>query len=224
MYLASPFVLFSHSEWEVDKAHYIEQITSRLAPPFFVKPSNTGSSVGVLKVKTFDQLEAAIENAFTYHHKVIVEQGIVGREIEVSVLENIDPRQLPKVSLPGEVVVKDGFYSYEKKYLEPEEVELVMPAPLTSQETKAIQSTAIKSYQALQAESMARVDLFLESGTGNVYFNEMNTLPGFTPISMYPQLWQLSGLPYSELLTQLIELAIARQLRKAKLRTSYLSL
>lgn len=206
-----PFVVIGHSQWQLEQKNILNRIQSTLKKPYFVKPSNTGSSVGVSKVTENTRLLGAIEEAFHYHDKVIIEQGITGREIEISLLDNEEPRTEPLVSLPGEVKINEGFYSYEKKYIYPEQVALIMPARLTQGETELIQKTAIKSYQALQAEIMARVDMFLEEKTGKVYFNEINTLPGFTKISMYPQLWQISGIGYSELLTRLIKLAIARQ-------------
>lgn len=217
----APFVLLDSTRWSCDKASLLAQINATLTLPFFVKPSNTGSSVGVSKVESLEALPAAIEEAFQYHGKVIVEQGVEGREIEVSVLESLDGAAVPQVSLPGEVIVKSGFYSYEKKYCGTGEAELVMPAALTEAEVRRVQDIAVRAYQALQAESMARVDLFLAYETGTVYFNEINTLPGFTAFSMYPQLWQLSGLPYAALLTHLIELALARHERKLALQTSY---
>lgn len=210
----APFIVFSGNQWLIGQENIVTQILTTLKKPYFVKPTNTGSSVGVSKVTADNQLIEAIQHAFRYHDKVIIEQGIIGREIEVSVLDSLEPPCDPLASLPGEVKISDGFYSYDRKYIHPEEVELIMPAQLTESETTSIQQAAIKSYQALQTEIMARVDVFLEEGTGTVYFNEINTLPGFTKISMYPLLWQISGINYPTLLATLIDLAIARHQKK----------
>ena len=217
------FVLVEQQQWQQQSDALLEDI-AQLGLPCFVKPNNTGSSVGVSKVTELSQLQAAMQEAFQYHDRVIIEECIVGREIEVAVLENIDNRAEPLVSLAGEVITHDRFYSYEKKYLHPEQTQLVMPADVSKQELAALQSAAKTIFIAMQSEGMARVDLFLESESGRVFFNELNALPGFTRISMYPKLWQLSGIAYTELLTRLVCLAIARFQRRQQLQQSYLAL
>jgi D-alanine-D-alanine ligase len=168
----------------------------------------------VHKVKCADELATAIADAFLYDVKVAVEQGLEVREIELSVLENIDPTAPPLVSIPGEVVPQHEFYSYAAKYLDADGARLLIPAPLSEDQIKQAQQLAVQIFEVLNCEGMARVDLFLDKKTGEFVFNEVNTLPGFTQISMYPKLWEASGLPYRDLLTRLIELALARQQRK----------
>lgn len=193
-----------------------QTVKNDLGIPMFVKPANAGSSVGVSKVETEQEFAKAVEEAFKYDTKILIEQGIKGREIEVSVLGNEDP----KVSLPGEVIPTRDFYSYDAKYIDEDGATLQIPAKLTKKQISKIQTVALNAYKVLCCEGMARVDMFLTE-SGEVLVNEINTIPGFTKISMYPKLWEVSGLPYKELITKLIELAIERHKREQKLKTSY---
>ena len=179
--------------------------------PIFVKPANLGSSVGISKVKSRDELAPAIELAAEFDHKIIVERGIVGREFECSVLGNDDPR----ASVPCEILPSRDFYDYEDKYLL-NKAQTVVPADLTPEQTGEIQNLAIACYQAVECEGMARVDFLLETATGKFFINEINTIPGFTSISMYPKMWEASGLSYPALIDRLIDLAMERhEIRRA---------
>lgn len=181
----------------------------KLGFPCFVKPSRQGSSVGVSRATSEAELAKAVETAFRHDTKVLVERGISGREIECAVL---GLNQSPRASLPGEIVVskKVGWYSYEAKYLMADGAETVAPAALDAPTTKAVQELALRAFRALECDGMARVDLFLEHGSGKLYLNEANTIPGFTPISMYPKMWEASGLPYPKLISELVRLAYVR--------------
>jgi len=195
----------------------LDDIVQTLGFPVFVKPNQLGSSVGIHKAVDRATLLSAMQDAFQYNEKIIIEAGLDAQEIEISVLENPIPGEPPLVSLPGEVRVtsQHEFYSYDAKYLDPNGAELLIPAPLSPEKIKEVQRLAQTVFEALSCESMARVDFFLERKTGTLFFNELNTLPGFTPISMYPKMWEASGLPYRELLRILIDLAIARHQRGA---------
>ena len=184
--------------------------------PVFVKPANLGSSVGIHKVKQREQLQAAAEDAFRFDHKIIIEEYIEGREIECSVLGNEDP----VASFPGEIRPGHEFYSYEAKYIDDQGAELIMPAPLDNATVKQVQDLAVRAYRVLCCEGMARVDFFLKR-SGEVLINEINTIPGFTRISMYPKLWEISGLPYPKLINRLVELALERHRREKALQTSF---
>ena len=183
--------------------------------PVFVKPANLGSSVGVARVGSRSQLPSALDAAFAYDTKVVVEEGIEGREIECSVLGNDEP----VASIPGEIVVNhpDGFYSYDAKYLD-DGATLKIPAPLAADQVREVQQLSLATFAALECSGMARVDFFLRPN-GEWLINEINTLPGFTAISMYPKLWAASGVPPRELLTRLIDLALARHAKRRSLRT-----
>lgn len=194
-----------------------DEAVEKLGTPMFIKPANQGSSVGVSKVSTKEEFDKGIEAAFQYDHKVIIEETLVGREVECSVLGNEDP----KASLPGEILPNTAFYSYESKYIDEKGAELAIPADLSEAETEHIQQTAIAAFEALQCEGLARVDFFLTKA-GEVYVNEVNTLPGFTKISMYPKLWEVSGMTYPDLINRLIELAIERHEAVDKLKSSVL--
>lgn len=180
-------------------------VVSQVGVPAFIKPAEMGSSVGVAKIQDESEYDRALENAFRYDKKVLIETFIPGREIECAVLGN----QNINASVPGEVVPKHEFYSYAAKYMDQNGADLVIPARLRSNETARIQQLAIRTAKVLQCEGMARVDFFLCSD-GNLLVNEINTIPGFTRISMYPKLWEATGLPYPALLTTLINLAIER--------------
>jgi D-alanine-D-alanine ligase len=173
--------------------------------PLFVKPANLGSSVGISKVKNCAELEAALKLARQYDRKILVERGIAGRELECSVLGS----EQPVAAIPCEIIPSREFYDYEDKYLL-DAAKLLVPAPLTPEQTAEIQKLAVEAYQAVDCEGMARVDFLLEASTGKLYINEINTIPGFTSISMYPKMWERAGVPFAELLDRLIDLALER--------------
>ena len=182
-----------------------------LGLPVFVKPANMGSSIGITKVKSFDQLEQGIALALSYDEWVVIEEAISpAREIEVAVLGNLEPR----ASVPGEIVPGAEFYDYADKY--EDGAEGVIPAHLDAAETAEVQALAVRAFQLLRAEGMARVDFFYEEDGRGFLLNEINTIPGFTPISMYPKLWQASGLSYPELIDELVRLALERQSRRRR--------
>lgn len=181
----------------------IERIEKELGYPVFVKPANLGSSVGVSRVASHGELEASLDAAFAFDDKVLVERAIVGREIECAVLGNRDPR----VSTLGEVVTDDGFYTYEKKYIDENGATLLIPAAVDDGAEDRLRRTARAAFEALEVRGMARVDMFLTTSL-EIYVNEVNTIPGFTRHSMYPKLWEASGIGYTELLNRLIELSI----------------
>lgn len=186
-----------------------------LGVPMFVKPANQGSSVGVSKVSTEMEFDNAIDQAFQYDQKVVIEETLKGREIECAVLGNDDP----KASVPGEILPQTEFYSYESKYIDENGAILEMPADLTDEEVEKVQQTAVDAFKTLECEGLARVDFFLTED-GEVYVNEVNTLPGFTRISMYPKLWELSGVSYPELIDRLIELAIQRHQQNSTFKSA----
>jgi len=188
-------------------------IIEELGLPCFIKPSNMGSSVGVSKAGGRDEFKAGIDEAFRYDHKIIIEEFIKGREIECSVLGN----QEPIVSLPGEVLPQHDFYTYEAKYIDENGAQLQYPADLPEHLVKEFQALAIESFQAIECEGMARVDCFLTEQDSFI-INELNTMPGFTKISMYPKLWEISGISYSDLIDRLIQLAIERHERDRELQ------
>ncbi len=212
-----PFVAVRAREWKRDAGGIAARADRELGYPLFVKPANLGSSVGVHKVKEAAALAAAMEDAFRYDLKVLVERAVDAREIEVSVLENAQEGGEPLVSVPGEVAPTHEFYSYEAKYLDENGAALIIPAKLHPSEIAAARKIAAEAFTALECEGMARVDLFLDRKSGKLYFNEVNTIPGFTSISMYPKMWEASGISYKELLSRLIELAIARHRRRSAL-------
>jgi D-alanine-D-alanine ligase len=194
-----------------------EEIVEQLGLPLFIKPSNLGSSVGVTKVKDTSSWKRALEKAFQYDRKIIIEEFIPGREFECSVLGN----EHPIASLPGEVIPQDEFYSYDAKYLENGSI-FKVPADLDAEIVWQMQQLAMKAYRVLCCEGMARIDFFLKTN-GMLYVNELNTIPGFTKTSMYPKMWEASGLSYSGLLDRLIELALERFEKETRLVTSYQS-
>jgi D-alanine-D-alanine ligase len=193
----------------------IEGICSKFEFPAFVKPANLGSSVGISKVHNCVELKAALELAASFDRKVIVERGIVGREFECSVLGNEDP----VAAVPCEILPSKDFYDYDDKYLL-EKAETVIPANLSPEQTAELQRLAVECYRAVQCEGMARVDFLLETTTNRLYINEINTIPGFTSISMYPKMWEYSGLAMPKLIDRLIELAVERHAAKKRLRYS----
>ncbi len=216
-----PYLALKKDRWERERAggagNLKEWIAANLGYPVFVKPANMGSSVGVHKVGSGDHLEGALDDAFRFDLKVLVERGVDAREIELSVLENPENSGEPLVSLPGEIAPSHEFYSYQAKYLDQDGAALLIPADLSDEQRAQCQGLAGDIFTALECEGMARVDLFLDRTDGRFYFNEVNTIPGFTTISMYPKLWEASGISYGDLLSRLIDLAIARHARKQAL-------
>lgn len=191
-----------------------EHAETEIGFPLFVKPANSGSSVGIARAENIPELIAAIADAQRYDRKIVVEASVDAREIEVAVLGN----DTPEASIPGEIRSAGDFYDYDAKYRD-NSTELIVPAELETEQTEMIREMAIAAYQALDAEGMARVDFLVERGTSRVYINELNSLPGFTNVSMYPKLWEATGLPYPALLDRLIELALDRHDRRSKLET-----
>ncbi len=222
--LVPPYLVIKQGHWRNNPEKFLNLVNTKLTYPVFVKPANTGSSVGVHRVKNARELPAAIADAFRYDTKILVEQGIDATELELSVLESKEYGAEPIVSVIGEIRPQNGheFYSYESKYLDEDGAELIIPAPITDAVRDEIQALAKVIFAVLECEGMARVDLFLEKKTNRIYFNEINTIPGFTAISMYPKLLAVSGISYSELLTHLVELAIARHSRNSQLSREYL--
>ncbi len=201
----------------LSQAEIIARIEAELGLPVFVKPANMGSSVGITKAHDRKELLQAIEEAAQYDHKILLEAAAPdAREIEVSVLGNTRP----KASVPGEVIPSNEFYDYDAKYVDGAST-LIIPAELRAELGAQIRETAIRGFLACSCEGMARVDFLLERQTSRFYLNEINTIPGFTQISMYPKLWEATGLSYSQLLDELIQLAIERHQRKSSLKTSY---
>ena len=209
-----PFLAVRRGEWEKNRAKVILQIKKKFKFPLFVKPATLGSSVGMTRVTNAQEIGPAMDLAAEFALKIIVERGVDGREIEVSVLGNDDVR----ASIPGEIVPHREFYDYAAKYLEGG-TELVIPAVLTKKQVATFQDYAVRSFRAIDGTGMARCDFFLERSNGKIFINELNTIPGFTSISMYPKLWEASGLPYPALIDRLIELAL--ELHREKSRTKY---
>jgi len=190
-------------------------IKNELGTPFFIKPANMGSSVGINKVRDEAEYAASLKDAFLYDTKIIIEEFIPGREIECAVLGNEEPA----ASLPGEIIPSHDFYSYDAKYLDEKGASLEIPAKLDDATIKRIQDLAIKVFQVLCCEGLSRVDFFFKKD-GSLIVNEINTMPGFTKISMYPKMWEASGIGYTELITRLIELAISRFEKERRIKTS----
>lgn len=205
------FLAYEDEKTDID----YEYVKSELGMPVFIKPSNLGSSVGISKAKSKEEFEKAIKLAFEFDNKIIIEENVVGREIECSVLGNTDPI----ASLPGEVLPISDFYSYEAKYIDENGARLQIPAELSRNEIKRVQKCSIKSYKTLGCKGMARLDVFVKEN-GEIIVNEINTIPGFTRISMYPKLWEASGIGYKELIDMLLQFAIKRFNRDKKLKTS----
>ncbi|WP_192033493.1 D-alanine--D-alanine ligase [Pantoea agglomerans] len=201
---------------QAQRAHLdASAVIARFGLPLFIKPANQGSSVGVSKVDSIEEFDAALALAFSFDRKVLIEQGIKGREIECAVLGN----DAPEASPCGEVVVHDAFYSYDTKYISESGAQTVVPAAISPETSDAIREVAIKAFNALECFGMARVDVFL-TADGEIIVNEVNTLPGFTNISMYPKLWQAAGLSYQDLISRLIDLAIERHQQASTLKSS----
>jgi len=207
---------FLRSSWEENPQAIIRRIARSPGYPVFVKPANLGSSVGVSKATNKEELIAAIKDAARYDRKIVVERAVDGREIEVSVLGN----DHPMASLPGEIITGHEFYDYEDKYVD-NTSRTEVPAKLSKKIIERIQRDAITAFRAIDGAGLARVDFFVEHKTNRVIINEINTMPGFTSISMYPKLWEASGVPYAELIDRLIQLALDRHQDKSRNLTSY---
>ena len=207
------YLVMSSNVMSSNNVSNVESVCSRFEFPVFVKPANLGSSVGISKARNCEELKSALELAASYDRKVIVERGIIGREFECSVLGNDDPL----AAIPCEILPSRDFYDYDDKYLL-EKAETVIPANLSPEQTAELQRLAVECYRAVECEGMARVDFLLESAADKLYINEINTIPGFTSISMYPKMWEYSGLAMPALIDQLIELALERHGAKKRLR------
>jgi len=210
--------------WRLVTAHAMQRdpagcvsLASELGFPVFVKPANAGSSVGVSKVRSASELQPALRAALAFDTKVLVEAAVVGREIECAVLGNDEP----VASIPAEVVVhhKDGFYSYDAKYVDADGADTKIPADIPADATAHVRQLAVQTFRALELSGMSRVDFFFDVGRGELYVNEVNTIPGFTAISMYPKMWEASGVPIKELVSRLIDLAIERRAARRALKT-----
>ena len=210
--IAKFLVFYSH---ETSKINFTK-IKKELGLPLFIKPVNLGSSVGVSKVNNKEEFEIAIKKAFRYDTKILIEENIKGREIECAVIGNEEPI----ASIPGEVIPQNDFYSYEAKYIDENGAILEIPAKLSKTKQKEVQELAVKAFKVVCCEGLSRVDFFL-TNKDELIINEINTIPGFTNISMYPSLWKESGLSYPKLIDKLIQLAISRYKKEKKLRTSY---
>ncbi len=211
------YFFFSRKQWQEDKNPILTEIEIRLKYPLFVKPANLGSSVGISKVKNKQELLEAIHLAARYDRKILIEEGILNaREIEFALLGNSKPR----ISVPGEVIPNNEFYDYAAKYVD-NASKLVIPAPLEPSLVAAMQDVAKKAYQHLNLKGLARADFLLEKDSERFVLNEFNTMPGFTHISMFPKLWEASGIPYSELLDKLIELALDEFSDKSQNKLSF---
>ncbi len=215
-----PVVAFwpvKRSQWEAEPGRVIADVEARLRYPLFVKPANLGSSIGVNKARDRAQLQAALDEAARYDRKLLVEEAVPNaREIECSVLGNDDP----EASVPGEIVPCNEFYDYAAKYLDGRSA-LLIPAPLTKEQAAQVRALSVRAFQALDAAGLARVDFLMDGASGALYLSEVNTMPGFTAISMYPKLWEASGLSYPELVDRLIELALERHADKSRVVTRY---
>lgn len=198
--------------------HSFDYLVQELGNPFFIKPANAGSSVGVHKIRTEDEFKVKLADAFQFDRKVLAEEFMQGREIECSVMGS---NEHPEASLPGEIIPQHDFYSYEAKYLDDNGALLKIPAEMSSQSLEKMQSIAKKTYQVMGCDGLTRVDFFMRAD-GNFFINEINTMPGFTKISMYPKMWEASGLGYKALITKLVNLGFERHQKEQELKTSYL--
>jgi D-alanine-D-alanine ligase len=211
-----PYHAFLRKAWEADPQGVVAVCEATFHYPMFVKPVNLGSSVGISKAHDRSELGAGLDEAARFDRKLLVEQGIEAREIEISVLGNDDPI----ASLPGEVIPSREFYSYAAKYID-NASQLLIPAPISAERTEEVRRVAVAAFKALDCAGMARVDFLMDKEDGTIWLNEINTIPGFTPISMYPKLWEATGIGYSELIDRLIELAIERHKDKGRSATSF---
>ena len=211
-----PWQLILRSAYKKNPAAVLDQLEAELSYPMFTKPANLGSSVGIAKCNNRAELEAGLDEAVAYDRRVVVEQGVPVRELEVAVLGNDDPQP----SVVGEVRPKRDFYDYVAKYIS-DDSDLIIPANLSAEKSQEVRQLAVKAYTAIDCAGLGRVDFLLDTDTEQLYINEINTLPGFTQISMYPKLWEATGMSYSELLDRLIELALDRFDEKANSRTDF---
>ncbi len=209
-----PYLTIPRRQWETNPDAFVAQVEAALRYPVFVKPANSGSSVGISKVRDASELRAALDLAASYDRKIVVEQGIDAREIEVSVLGNDDP----DVSLPGEIIPAREWYDYDAKYID-EETCLVIPARLPQATTDAVRRLAVAAFKAVDGSGLSRVDFLLDRQTGELWLSEINTMPGFTPTSMYARLWEASGVGYAELCRRLVHLAVERHDDRRRNRT-----
>ncbi|MBC8079693.1 MAG: D-alanine--D-alanine ligase, partial [Gorillibacterium sp.] len=207
---------FTRAQWEKDQVFFLMEIEIALGYPCFVKPANLGSSVGITKAENRDELVEAIKLAFRYDRKVIVEENVDAREVEVAVLGNDDP----KASVVGEIVTSSNFYDYKAKYIDGKSV-MIIPAEIKPELSDRIRELAVRAFCAIDGSGLSRVDFFLDRKDGGIYINEINTMPGFTPFSMYPQLWKETGKSYGELLENLINLALERNADKHTLQYTF---
>ncbi len=214
----APYVAFQLGRWQREADALVARIETELGYPAFVKPATLGSSIGVTRAKNRQELRESIALAQQYDDKVLVERAVNAREIELAVLASQDPSAPPEVSVPGEIAAADAFYSFDRKYLDEAGATLHVPAPLDAATTRKAQELARRCFLALECEGMARIDFLLDRDSGELYFGEANTIPGFTAISMYPKLWQASGVGYSALLDRLIRDALGRAQRRSGLR------
>jgi D-alanine-D-alanine ligase len=212
----APFLSLKRKEWERNPKAIMDRVEARFGYPCFVKPANLGSSVGITKAHDRAELRDALALAAEFDRKMLAEEAIDAREIECSVLGNDDPI----ASVPGEIIPSREFYDYVAKYID-DSSELLIPAPISDELAQQVRDLAVRAFLALDCAGMARVDFFLERGTDRIYVNEVNTIPGFTSISMYPKLWEASGISYTELITRLIDLALERHADTRRSRTSY---
>ncbi|SFJ42648.1 D-alanine--D-alanine ligase [Thermoflavimicrobium dichotomicum] len=210
------YVYYLRTQYEANYEYVIRQIENELGYPCFVKPANLGSSVGISKAMNQQELVAALNTAFRYDRKVIVEEYVPAREVEVAVLGN----DFPEASVPGEIISSNDFYDYKAKYIDGKSV-MQIPADLPEDVALQIRAMAIKAYQSIDCAGLARVDFFVRKDNEDILINEINTMPGFTPYSMYAKLWEYSGIDYSELVSRLIDLAIDRYDEKSRLLTKF---
>lgn len=211
-----PFRVLLRRRWELEPELVLDEVERALGYPCFVKPANLGSSVGVTKCRDREELRRGLEEACRYDRKVLVEKGVRCRELEVSVLGNDDP----EASVVGEILPAGEFYDYASKYLDPR-TRLVIPAPVPPEVSRRVQEIAMVAFRAIDCAGMARVDFFWDQDTGQVLLNEINTIPGFTAVSMYPKLWEAAGLSYSRLIDRLLELACERHRDMSRRLTTY---
>ena len=211
-----PAVVFNRSEYTLNPEGIIRRLLQKLRFPLFIKPVNLGSSVGVTKAADATALRSGLDEAARWDRRLLVEQGVEARELEVSVLGNDEPH----ASVAGEIVPQREFYDYEAKYIS-EDSRLLIPAPITSAQLEQVQELAVAAFKAVDCAGMARVDFLLDTSSDELWLNELNTIPGFTTISMYPKLWQASGLKYPELIDRLIELALERKSQRDSMERSF---
>jgi D-alanine-D-alanine ligase len=207
---------FTQRQWEAERDFHLLEIETALGYPCFVKPANLGSSVGISKAKNRAELEQAVDEAFLYDRKVIVEEFIEAREIEVSVLGNEEPI----TSVPGEIVSSNEFYDYRAKYVDGKSA-MIIPAEIPEETAQEVRQLAVRAFRSIDGTGLSRVDFFMRKSDGKLFINEINTMPGFTPFSMYPMLWKETGKSYQELLSDLIRLALERHEEKQRLKYSF---